>query len=338
MNKLMESEKSDIELMDKIRQGDMTAFGLLYARYADLIYRHILVRVNSSFDADDIFQSFFLNLWEKRDSIQINTLALTPDRNLAALMKRYRDGERDADFLKQYLPVLSAAYMQEEVKQVAGAYLDVLSVDEMATEENWALIKSYVRDPLSVPLKTVMAHRGKFYALAGQEAVDAKLTKSIVDAVDELMSWRAGKKEPFDEARNAALPDYLQGIDFPAAPAALAGLQSAACARAGDYRRMLDNMKAALDSNLIYTRDGVTYFQNCMRALQRSGDTLLIREGIRLTGIMRDHVTGLLDKGNITLSRKYLQQAIGDTEGARRSEEEHAALWEQWKAQNRSGE
>ena len=253
-------------------------------------------------------------------------------------MKRYRDGERDADFLKQYLPVLSAAYMQEEVKQVAGAYLDVLSVDEMATEENWALIKSYVRDPLAVPLKTVMAHRGKFYALAGQEAVDAKLTKSIVDAVDELMSWRAGKKEPFDEARNAALADYLQGIDFPAAPATLAGLQSAACARAGDYRRMLDNMKAALDSNLFYTRDGVTYFQNCMRALQRSGDTLLIREGIRLTGIMRDHVTGLLDKGNITLSRKYLQQAIGDTEGARRSEEEHAALWEQWKTQNRSGE
>ena len=49
----MESEKSDIELMDKIRQGDMTAFGLLYARYADLIYRHILVRVNSSFDADE---------------------------------------------------------------------------------------------------------------------------------------------------------------------------------------------------------------------------------------------------------------------------------------------
>ena len=213
----MESEKSDIELMDKIRQGDMTAFGLLYARYADLIYRHILVRVNSSFDADDIFQSFFLNLWEKRDSIQINTLALTPDRNLAALMERYRDGERDADFLKQYLPVLSSAYMQEEVKQVAGAYLDVLSVDEMATEENWALIKSYVRDPLAVPLKTVMAHRGKFYALAGQEAVDAKLTKSIVDAVDELMSWRAGKKKPFDEARNAALADYLQGIDFPAA-------------------------------------------------------------------------------------------------------------------------
>lgn len=115
-------------------------------------------------------------------------------------------------------------------------------------------------------------------------------------------------------------------------------MQSAACARAGDYRRMLDNMKAALDSNLFYTRDGVTYFQNCMRALQRSGDTLLIREGIRLTGTMRDHVTGLLDKGNITLSRKYLQQAIGDTEGARRSDEEHTALWEQWKAQNRSGE
>ena len=47
---------SDLELVDAIRKGEIIAFQELYKRYADLMYRNILVRVNSSFDADDIFQ------------------------------------------------------------------------------------------------------------------------------------------------------------------------------------------------------------------------------------------------------------------------------------------
>lgn len=50
---------SDLELVDAIRKGEIIAFQELYKRYADLMYRNILVRVNSSFDADDIFQDFF---------------------------------------------------------------------------------------------------------------------------------------------------------------------------------------------------------------------------------------------------------------------------------------
>lgn len=67
----MESEKSDMEIIDEIRQGSVSAFEQLYKRYSDLIYRNILVRVKSSFDADDIFQSFFMILWEKRASIHV---------------------------------------------------------------------------------------------------------------------------------------------------------------------------------------------------------------------------------------------------------------------------
>ena len=52
-----------------MREGDFMAFRELYSRYSDLVYRNILVRVNSSFDADDIFQDFFTKLWEKRGSL-----------------------------------------------------------------------------------------------------------------------------------------------------------------------------------------------------------------------------------------------------------------------------
>ena len=60
-------------MMKAVHEGSLTAFRELYIRYADLIYKNILVRVNSSFDADDIFQDFFVKLWEKRENIQVNS-------------------------------------------------------------------------------------------------------------------------------------------------------------------------------------------------------------------------------------------------------------------------
>lgn len=67
------SEKSDIEIVHDIKKGSISAFQELYSRYADVIYRNILVRVNSSFDADDIFQDFFVQVWEKRDFFQVSS-------------------------------------------------------------------------------------------------------------------------------------------------------------------------------------------------------------------------------------------------------------------------
>lgn len=64
---------SDLEVIEGIRNGKLGAFRELYVRYADLIYRNILVRVNSSFDADDIFQDYFIKLWEKREKLNIET-------------------------------------------------------------------------------------------------------------------------------------------------------------------------------------------------------------------------------------------------------------------------
>lgn len=64
---------SDLEVMNDLREGKLSAFRELYTRYSDLIYRHILVRVNSSFDADDIFQDFFIKLWEKREKLNVET-------------------------------------------------------------------------------------------------------------------------------------------------------------------------------------------------------------------------------------------------------------------------
>lgn len=66
-------EKSDIEIVNDIKGGSVTAFHELYSRYADIVYRNILARVNSSFDADDIFQEFFIQVWEKKHTFQVTS-------------------------------------------------------------------------------------------------------------------------------------------------------------------------------------------------------------------------------------------------------------------------
>ena len=64
---------SDLELIDKIKADNISAFRELYVRYSDLIYRNIRVRLNNEFDADDILQGYFLLLWEKRKDINVQT-------------------------------------------------------------------------------------------------------------------------------------------------------------------------------------------------------------------------------------------------------------------------
>ena len=95
------------------------------------------------------------------------------------MIKRYEAGERGEQFLSAYLAALSAAYMAEEQGKVAAEYLNSLSEEQLATKENWELVKKYVSDPLSEPLKKVMQSRDKFYAVAGKEVVDYKLDNRI---------------------------------------------------------------------------------------------------------------------------------------------------------------
>ena len=246
-------------------------------------------------------------------------LANDPENNLSAMMKRYAAGERGADFLKQYLPALASAYMEEEVGKVAAEYLNALSLDELATKDSWDLINKYVSDPLSEPLKQVMANRDKFYAVAGQEVVDYKLEKSIHFAVLSLAAWRPGMDTPFDEKRNEELINYLLQIDFNAAPAGLAYLYTAEYIRKGNFRGLLDKMKEAMSYNPFRGSDAGFYFQQNIEALTLCKDKALVEEGIRWIDTRCANTSDYFGKANLMDSKARLQTAIGDTLGADKS-------------------
>jgi RNA polymerase sigma-70 factor (ECF subfamily) len=55
---------ADAELIARVQAGDVEAFGDLYERYAVLIYRYVLARVNAEGDAEDLTEVVFMRAFE----------------------------------------------------------------------------------------------------------------------------------------------------------------------------------------------------------------------------------------------------------------------------------
>ena len=242
-------------------------------------------------------------------------IANDPRNNLSGLTMRYDAGERSVDLLSRYLNALASAYMQEKQGAVAAEYLNALSDDEIVTKENWDLIKKNVSDPLSKPLRQVMANIGRFYEVAGKEVVDYKLEMAIKGAVSEIAYWRPGNGD-FDEARNTELVKLLQSLDYAFVPGSLATLFTAEYIRKGDYRGMLNSMREAFKYNVFRGGEDQMYFQNNIEALTGCDDKALVQEGIVWLVARCARTNDYFAKANLMNSKARLLTKNGDTLGA----------------------
>jgi RNA polymerase sigma-70 factor (ECF subfamily) len=57
--------KEERDLVEKARNGESEAFGVLYDKYFDPIYRFIYLKTRSKVDAEDISHQVFLSAWQR---------------------------------------------------------------------------------------------------------------------------------------------------------------------------------------------------------------------------------------------------------------------------------
>lgn len=62
---------SEEKLIKKAKNGSNEAFGKLYDKNIDKIYRFIFLRISKKSDAEDITQKVFLKAWENMDKYEI---------------------------------------------------------------------------------------------------------------------------------------------------------------------------------------------------------------------------------------------------------------------------
>lgn len=63
---------SDIELTQKIKNGEKDAFRELYERYAPRLYNFAISYLKNDADAEEMVQEVFLKIWDKREMLQEN--------------------------------------------------------------------------------------------------------------------------------------------------------------------------------------------------------------------------------------------------------------------------
>jgi RNA polymerase sigma-70 factor (ECF subfamily) len=90
----------DSELIARAQRGEIEAYGALYERYLDPIYRYIMMRVDQQSDAEDLCETVFLRTYEALDRYQeqghpFSAYLYQVARNLLA--DYYRRREQDFD-------------------------------------------------------------------------------------------------------------------------------------------------------------------------------------------------------------------------------------------------
>lgn len=93
-------DESDNEIWQRVLAGDSSAFGLVWDRHRDRLFRHLIALGNAGTDAEDLTAVVFLELWRKRASVRfvddsllpwLIVTALNVSRNAARGRRRYRE-------------------------------------------------------------------------------------------------------------------------------------------------------------------------------------------------------------------------------------------------------
>lgn len=64
--------QSDIILLEKIKKGDAKAFEQLFDQYWDLLFNAAYARLRATDLAQDVVQEVFIDLWNRKEKLQIN--------------------------------------------------------------------------------------------------------------------------------------------------------------------------------------------------------------------------------------------------------------------------
>ena len=67
----MKKANANIELLNLLKKGDMTAFDIIYKKYCKRLYGFVIRYVKYEIDAEEIVQEVFIKIWENREKINL---------------------------------------------------------------------------------------------------------------------------------------------------------------------------------------------------------------------------------------------------------------------------
>lgn len=254
--------------------------------------------------------------------IQNGRNALIGQNTLPDFQKRYEAGERDPEFVKEYIEVLYKAYRPQLQREVATEYINTLSERDFYTRETWNIIIKNLSDPLSPVLKKVAANKFRFSQVVAKDTIDIFLDYTLKSAVNGFLWWTPDKGA-FNQQRYDDLLAYLFTQNLPKVPQYIATLYAAKYLKTGDMRGMLDEMRNSLHYGIFYDpQDKLDFICNSFRHIETLGDKNFLQEAnVWLDACMETAPTGYYKSEYMKVKARILR-ALGKTDEAEALERE----------------
>lgn len=254
--------------------------------------------------------------------IQNGRNALIGQNTLPDFQKRYEAGERDPEFVKEYIEVLYKAYRPQLQREVATEYINTLSERDFYTRETWNIIIKNLSDPLSPVLKKVAANKFRFFQVVAKDTIDIFLDYTLKSAVNGFLWWTPDKGA-FNQQRYDDLLAYLFTQNLPKVPQYIATLYAAKYLKTGDMRGMLDEMRNSLHYGIFYDpQDKLDFIRNSFRHIETLGDKDFLQEAnVWLDACMETAPTGYYKSEYMKVKARILR-ALGKTDEAEALERE----------------
>ena len=120
------SDLPDKLLLEKHRQGNASAYNILFKRYYDSLYGYALKNLRESYVAEEITMDVMLGLWKKKGQIEV-------DNDLKAYLYRSVKNAIYNHYRKKILPTVSLELVKDNLSVTAGVTDQQLNSKELET-------------------------------------------------------------------------------------------------------------------------------------------------------------------------------------------------------------
>ncbi len=191
-------------------------------------------RIVGAFDADEF--------------LGYSKMALDEKKMASNLQKRYDAGERNGEFMFDYLVSLRLSYNEDLEKKVANDYLKSLKEEDLLKKENWNVIENFMSDPLSPEFQYLVTNKAKLALVVGADQAEAKIYKTISKQIETWTFWY--EKTAFETEKESNLIKFLQESAYEKSPELLGKLLVNKCKRLKDTEQYLEVLDHIVKFNL----------------------------------------------------------------------------------------
>jgi thioredoxin-related protein len=138
---------------------------------------------------------------------------LDTKNNFVALTNKYTAGNRNPEFILQYLEALYAATETETMNKVTEEYLRG-PVERIKDPGVWKVFYKYNQDLASREVMYMFENKEEFYKLFGKDKVDAKINKLYSE---KSIYYLYGHKPPIEDPKYTIILNALRKTDHPKA-------------------------------------------------------------------------------------------------------------------------